>query len=636
MRRLEFIRGDEMQADFYYVPTMPGVTATNNLTDKVLSDNPEVHVVTEPSQNSRDAVRKAFPGKRARIDYTFKTLPYEVFLPYGIETAMAHAEACSERDITHAEFGEDLKVLVVSDHSGGLAGKIDGIHIEPGSPLEIFGFTSGTGVDGKNGHEGGRHGYGSASFAAASDARYMLFYSRRPDGSSVMSGRLSLTTHVLNGKKYAMEARLGYINRDAAPGTEGAWLGILVNEAADKFARDLGIERAVDDPGLTCVIVGRREQVNEATIIEQIVSKEYYQVSEGLIDYGVHNKDTGSSTEITSENLWSFISSQQIEAFRQPQTGKRRRRDGVDRARAGLAFVKACQTASEAIEFDSFDNIAFSEEIGRNYLTGKPTAGILSLTARHVDRETVNGKLRIYVQRTKDGEPGVSIKVRGSIVNTADCAGHNMLVISDGDDIEVLLGDAEDISHTRYEVNQAKARGWIAPKTVIDTFNAAGSRFCRALADTETESDTISLAEFFPMPGNSTAGRTGGGASGEPDSGEVLFENPGGGTFTYEYDFTAKTLRLSFTDEIAKLLRKQPPEDVVFKLEYPGQSKGVGSFTESGAQVTADGCEGHSYRDGLLQVWGATADLEILVVGVDVNRNIDIAIVPETELAEAA
>lgn len=624
------------RADFYYIPNMPGVTAANNLTDKVLSDNPEVHAVTEPSQNTRDASRKAFPGVRARLDYTFKTLPYDVFLPYGIETAMAHAEACSERDIIHTEFGDDLKVLVVSDYSGGLSGKVDGISIEEGSPLDIFGFTSGTGVDGKNGHDGGRHGYGSASFAAASNARYMLFYSRRMDGSSIASGRLSLTTHTLGGKKYAMEARLGYVNHEVAPGTEGAWLGILVNEAADEMARALGIERAVDDPGLTCVVVGLREQVNEATIGEQIISKEFYQVSEGLIDYGIHNLETGTSTEITAENLYTFVHSPQVEAFRQPQTGKRRRRDGVDRARAGLAFVRACAKITDAVEFDSFDTIPFSEEIGHDYLTGKPVSGVLSLTARHEDRENVSGKLRIYVQRTKDGETGIALRVRGSIVNTADCAGHNMLVISDGDDIETLLGDAEDISHTRYEVNQAKARGWIAPRTPIDTFKTAGARFCRALADTETESDTISLAEFFPMPGNKTPGRSGGGASGEPDTGEIIFENQGGGTFTHEYDFAAKTLRLSFTDEIAKALRKQPPEDVVFKLEYPGQSKGVGSFTESGAQVTADGCEGHSYRDGLLQVWGATADLEILIVGVDVNRNIDVAIVPENDLAEAA
>ena len=626
-------------ADFYYVPTMPGVTAQNNLTDKVLSDNPEVHAVTEPSQNTRDAVRKAFPGRRARLDFLFRTIPYEILIPCGIETVSLHADACKELDIEALEFAEDVRCLVVTDRSGGLSGMVDGIDIEPNSPLEVFGFTSGTGVGGKNGHEGGRHGYGSASFAAASQCRFMLFYSRRKDGTSVFSGRLSLPTHVVGEKKYAMESRFGFIDPNVAPGTEGAWLGILVNEEADAMAEKLGILRAADDAGLTCVIVGLRDQVTEASVGEQIVAKEYYQIAEGLIDFGLRNEATGTSTEITAENLDEFVASRAVEAFRKPQTGKRHRRDGIDRARAGLAFIKACGKVSEAVAFTDFEAIGFSEEAARDYLLGKPVAGVLSLEAKHAERGTVSGKIRIYVQRTKDGEPGVLIRARGSIVNTTDCAGHNVLVISEGDDIEVLLGDAEDISHTRYEVNQARARGWLSSSRVIDVYKNAGPRFCRALADTESESDTLSLADFFPVPGSNNPGRSGGGSNGDKDNGEILFENPGAGIFTHEYDFDARNLRLSFTDETAKALRQQSPEDVLIKLEYPGQSRGVGSFSESGAQVTANsgvGCDGCSYRDGVVQVWGATADLEILIVGVDVNRNIDISIIAETENAEAA
>lgn len=614
--------------DFLILPVQPGCVAQNNMHDKMFKDGLSRHLVNETSQNSVDAANLNCEGRRAKVTFTLKNIARAAIEPYGLRTAELHAEACTESHIGGIIPGDVIPILTYEDESGGLAGMVTKFANNHRTPLGRFMFAVGTGVDGKNGKSNGRHGMGSHTGAAVSSIRCMHVYSRRLDGTSIASARLSLPTHEIGEEQFASDARLGLIADD------GQWNGILLNEQADAMANAFGFKRPADIAGLSCAIIDPDQSVTYNSLVEQIISDQFYQISKGLIEFSVSDESTDESITISAENFEELFTSGFVAGLKDTIRSKRGRRllyDPLDRAHDALHFISTEPNPDDVAILESFDTVSISANVRVDWLSGKPVGYRVPVTAEHETKGTVSGAIMIWMKKLADGQQGCLITVRDAIVNIRKTIGYMALSISANDDISVMLGDSEDPPHINYTKQQARSRGWTDVSQGLNTFLGGAEALQRALAASDTKIDRISLARFFPMPGKLLDGQNDGGAETDDGSeGDVLVTSDKATNSILEVRMGKEDGKNILEARLTPAGRKEcllnGPFSLSFELEYEKSKKGDGTFADTGGSLYVDGNDAHYTAEGRNKIIVHDVDAELRIVARNIDRNRDLAI----------
>jgi hypothetical protein len=613
---------------FNLFPVQAGRVAENNLIDKLFDGRPVQFLVRECAQNSVDAAVLQRGGSTARVHFRLTNLDRGALEEFGLATAETHAKACQEFSIGVPDPGGKIRALLVEDESGGLPGQVTSHRNDWESPLGRYLFSVGTGVSGKNGKSNGRHGLGSGTGAAASKIRCMYVYSRRLDNTSIASARLSLPTHVIDGEQYADEARLGILS------DEGRWMGILEGEQADRLAHALDFNVGMNSYGLSTAIIAPDDTVTYDSLVATVLREQFYQVGKGMIEFLISDEDSGRSIVINKSTLGDVID--QVTADSLDGRG-RKARDSFAWLREVISLIRAEPLKLSAMELDSR---SVPPEMRASWLSGKIVGCGVPVSAVHAQNGSACGTIKIWMKKLDDMSPGVVVNVRDAIVNIKEVTGYVAITVSQGDDAAILLGDAENPPHTQYRIGNAKNRGWLDPRPVMDVFLKGAATLQRLLVAADDTSDRISLARFFPMPGSLLPGSHGAGAASEEGHlAEPIATGIGASDILrFDIDYENGLIVGVMSTDGKKAYHSGENFDltVVFEFLKSGR-RGDGTFADTGAIVSVEaGAEnGHSFSGNTLSLFGATPDLRIVVRNVDLNRDLTVACSRYVETDEA-
>lgn len=493
-------------------------------------------------------------------------------------------------------------------------------------------FAMGTGVDGKSEKANGRHGMGSHCGSAASQNRAMYFHTTRRDLSTIASARLSLPTHEIDGRQYAVDARLARITED------GAYDGIPDGAEADTIHAALHFDRPLSTPGLSCSVINPDPSVAFHSIVEHLLSNQFYQVSQGIIEFVVTDADTAETVTISAETLDDLVADGYFAAIKDIVRNKRGRRhayDPLDRAVDAIPFVKSEPAAESLPVLDKIETASIPADDRKRWLSGQPVGYLIPQTAEHDAKGTVHGHLKIWMKKLQDGQPGYVINVRDAIVNIRKATGIAAICVASGDEIAVLLGDAEDPPHIKYTAHQARTRGWQDPSSVIETFLGAARWLHQALAASESRNDRISLARFFPMPGKDLSGRNEGGAEIEDGNpGDVIIDGEGTNNSILVFDKEKQGNMVVLVGKLTPEARRECLAGVLSAIslmaEYQNSKNRDGSFAESGGYINASGYSAMSKledKPNAIMLHGIKPDLRVEIFNVDRHRDLDISYV---------
>jgi len=610
--------------DFHFVPVAKGQVVSNNLVQNLFTKDTVRHLVNETAQNSTDAAKANFPGTPARLDFRIKTISRAALEPFGISSVELHAAACSEKTIAKSIPAEDLRVLLFEDRSGGLSGPA-GIDSDSSTPLGRYTFSVGSGVDGKSGADNGRHGIGSGTGTMVSNARCMYFTSTRIDGSTIGSGRVSLTTHKLNDEPFNPEARLGILD-------ESEWKGLLQGDDADLLHLELGFSRGLEEPGLSCAVIDPVAEINGYTLLASILSWQFIQILRGEIEFRVVDETAGIDLSVNAHNIDELIQTELFGAIQHAIL--RRGRPGLQQGILSdlpilLEFVRSYPGIENFPRVNSETPSDIPQELRSSWLEGQSVGVAFPVTATNVENETVEGTISTWVKPLKTGAAGYDIYIRDSIVNIDRASGRCSLTMSQGDPCSVLFGDAEDPSHTHYREANAQNRGWKDFRSALRTFKAAPSILLAAISGDAGQGDRLALARFFPMPGTEIRSTSDGGAAEEEaaDLGEVVVPADGGSddVFIYKKDRRSSTLTMTLTPTAKKACEAGKMVDLKIIAEYAGSKPGCGSFTESNTTFSVErGVEESTVSKNVLVLRGVDSDLKVVIRNVDLKRDLRI------------
>lgn len=616
--------------NFRYV--RPGEVAENNLIGALFDGKSFEVLMSETSQNTIDAFfqhwNRALLGNRARLKLAFAKVPAERLERYGLSTVQAHVDACTEHTLKGRTASDIIPVILMEDMSGGLDGTLDPFVHAVDSPLGRYLFAKGTGVDGKMGHSNGRHGLGANTGAAVSKLKMMLVHSSRFDGSTVASGRVSLPTHVLDGRRYSSEARLGTL-------VDGEWAGILEGAVADEMHEALGFRRALDQPGLSCAIINPLEDLNALTLAAGVMAGHFFQIMCGDIEYEIVDDENGHSFLLSKETLAAAVADETFAAVKQSVV-TRGNKTKIMRVLDDLP--RLIRFVTDFLDHESFPEIYgeqdVDDEMRLEWLSGRPVACRFQASARHVEKGTLEGAILAYAVKTSDDESSFDIHVRDSIVNIEhkNTDGRLCIVRSTNDDIAVLLGDAEDAAHKLYKKTNAANRGWVeGTAETITQFRTAGAALQRLVTSGSARDDLLSLAQFFPMPGDLFADTGKGGAeTDDPDAPEgdaVIPDVANRDLVTYRYDVDARSITIGPSSDLAERWNLGESFSIRIEVDYKLKTSKTGQFTDTlGKIAPAPNGQGRFTLSGnVLEAYDVNDEFQVDILDVDPNREIEIA-----------
>lgn len=625
------------RVDFKLGHVPPGSVAESAPLPNLFTSTAIRHLMREYPQNTADASQLMRGGAMAEMKVRFGTVDRAALAPYGVETAIRHAEACEEASVGKWDGGDRLRFFAIEDRSGGLEGNVTATSNDLASAIGKYLFAVGTGVSGKRGRSNGRYGVGSMTGALASRLRLMYVYSRRMDGTSNASARLSLPRHELDDQTYSSESRLGVLDEN------GNWLGILSGEEADALAAVFGFDTSPDYAGLSVAIIEPLDGVNFDTAVEAVLVEQFYQIASKIVSVEVVDEDEGRSILINSETVRPFFDTDEYQALkaRLRRRGRPFAFDPLDRTKQGLDFI-ATVGQIEVHDIESFDEAALPPSLKTDFLSGKAVAVRVPTTATRTDGTFVTGFVTHYLMKLADGQNGQSILVRDAIVNVRKAVGYIALSVSREDEIAAVLGDCEDPQHANYREPNAHERGWADVSEAVCLFLSGTDMFRRALADASAKSDRTSLAHIFPMPGQDIKGKPEGGPEGDDSEGEIVVPAISNvDILDFKEDRKAQTVTATLTSAAKRKVAEGEAVNLLVEIDYWLSKKGVGTFADGKGTVQVIDPEATVSQSGngsRVEAYGISEDFTIIIRDVDFRRDlqVDQSIINDTEFEEAA
>ena len=469
--------------------------------------HPAFALVGELAQNTRDAKRQ--PGPCPELRLSLRQVAWESLERLGFPALKLHVESSKLPDITGATLvpGVPVALLLCEDNGTGLTGEIEDIGT-PTSNAQKYLYEVGSGASraAKRGNQNGRHGVGAEMATIASTQRTAYFHSTREDGSSLASGRSSLTGHSLGCVEYLA---LGSYCTDRTHG-----FGPCTGPASDAVHREIGFLRPAGDPGMSVAILDPVRDFTFRSLFMACVASQFYQVKSGHIRIVVDGGPGHPVIDLNRETIRDLV--------RQPEF--------LDALSASRDLIKRKEFAvldriSEVLDFLQRDEgikaVGGAELDGKNMLflgndrdvmrvalaDRRPAKFDMILAMRNKPSrscaETVEmGVATVTIQAfATSGRLDILVRDSIVIVENRDGPGRFSITKASGDKLAECLGDCEDPSHRKFLPSYGRDRGWPDASATIGAFQGAVDRAMKALDDTGEDTDTSSLASFFPLLG---------------------------------------------------------------------------------------------------------------------------------------
>lgn len=511
---------DQAVASWRYPVISPGDRAGNNAIEAHFkSVTIAFAVMNEIPQNINDAARFATleDGTLARVTptvrVTFKEIAWDSLEQLNFGGAKAHIDACELPARTRRVLvpGASVPVLCIEDDGTGLTGDIEPTLLPVSNAQKyMFETNSGGGSRAKRGSQGGRHGVGAEVVTIGSTQRTAYVHTTREDGTSFATGRSSLKTHVLGDESFQS------LGSYCTPRDRG--VGPCLGGPADLVHEVLGFRRGRDEPGMSVAIIDPVDELTFESVFAACVASQFFQIASGDIRFEIVDERDGRTVTLDAASIRGAVARPDLKPVLERYGKLKGRREYrvlaaivpmLDMIEAdGTAAVAATAQLSEGsgLLFDDADAAALRDTLASGgiakfdlpvtLLRDAPTEADPRAT------ETVGGVAVVSMREAPELEVGLDVRVRDSIVVVAERPGQKRLSITRvaKDALAACIGDCEDPAHREVKASYGSDRGWVDANAAIIPFLNAPAWAARALAAAEEQTDTVGLAQYFPMP----------------------------------------------------------------------------------------------------------------------------------------
>lgn len=461
----------------------------------------ETHaLVREAIQNSLDARVKDNSGPvHVRFGVSCNgALSKETMSKYISEVAWKHFHA-KNNGLTDAPSVNDKCHYLVYEDFGttGLTGDVMQYDFKEGVNNPFYYFMRAEGQSGKSEEDRGRWGVGKFVFPHASNIRsFFMFTNRNDDGQSMMAGQCILKSHEVDNESYTPDGWYGVFDE------EDFQLAIKDEEIIEQFQSDFGLERKINQAGLSVVIPYINDEFTLEGIAKHVINEYFYPIIQGQLEVTINNSKLSLFI-----NKGYLLNEDSDELYKPDKETKAM----IEMAKHSLEINDderielICPEIKGGPNWDESVDAEIANKI-RSILDDelKIAAIRIPLYVRKKISTPVNTYFDMYVCRDEHSGDGKPLFIREGIkipeVHSRAARGYRCLTIIQDKPLATMLGDAENPAHTEWEINSSKFKNkyfWGPP--TIEFIRKCLYRLIHVMSQSEEEEDRNVLADIFSI-----------------------------------------------------------------------------------------------------------------------------------------
>lgn len=374
---------------------------------------------------------------------------------------------------------------------------------------DFYWFIRNVGRSGKSGADRGRWGLGKIVYPAASKIRSFFAYSVQ-EGSlrNMLIGRSVLAIHHLDGRQHDSEGYFGeYLDEEAeffATPSEDL-------DSIAQFRDDFKVRRSPVDPGLTIAIPFPDEDITFGGLIESIVKHWFMVLIEGRLEVVVRLADEEVQIDggTLEEVITGYVENQNKRKQLLRQVNFARLVHDFDQKGERFFSLKRA-TLGRAPTWNQleerFESLEKLEEARKAYCDGKPVGFEIPVQVARIDGSMNETPFfEVYIQRTDDPAPPSEMFLRDgmAILGLGRVRESGLLAVirAENNELGMLLGDAENPAHTRWERSGKHFRNkYKHGPSILSLVKQSAERLSTFLTTSEDGQDRELLRGLFFLP----------------------------------------------------------------------------------------------------------------------------------------
>jgi hypothetical protein len=462
-------------------------------------------LVREGIQNSLDARRKQSDGKLSAASVRIFVSGRSGAVSAGqcgryFAGAWEHFDARRDK-LKRAPTPIDCCPYLVFEDFGttGLTGDFRSNCLVPGQANPFYCFARAEGITDKAEGRGGSWGVGKLIFPRSSNARTVLFCTRRWDDQKVLTmGSMTLPSRTVGGANYTPDAWLGVVEG-------GDEAGIVLPserpEDADEFSSTFGLKRG-KEPGLSLVVPWYDEEdftVN--SLVEAVLHGWFYPILSGELSVTIE-----SPSERVAINSASIA--EHVETLH--EKSQEALKNNIRLATAHISGteepISVQQLGGKGAPKWPESPVASSliPELRQRIRDGKPVVFRVPVLVKPKNETPVIGEFDVCIIRDElAGKSAVTAVRQGILIPRAECAGSPKvrgLLVTTGGAMSQLLRRAEHPAHTHWNKDTGNFKDtYENGPSYLTVVKQAVQRLVAAVMEDEEMEDRGLLKDVFAV-----------------------------------------------------------------------------------------------------------------------------------------
>lgn len=498
-------------------PVVPGLMNTGAFQNDMFANRGDAEtLIREAIQNSIDARDESLDKPVAvRLKLSKDAVSPEKLEEMGIlQTLKGHLTASVDSKYL-PDFTKPASYLVIEDsRTIGLTG--DPLDEEKGNFARFFRWI---GESDKHGLDIGRFGLGKAVFPMASQiGAYIGLTVRKGDNKQLLMGQSTLAHHTFDCgdsfNKWTPNGWFGVFD-DPAPGKDfyKQYKATPVeNEAyCNDFKELFDLKRTIKEPGLSVVVLYPKEDITERAVKKAVIQEFFYAIVNR--DLVVRMED-GSYPLIESQNIHQIIDGIPDEKFK------------ASFSPIFVDFVRWAVTSEsdsfyelrkpdDLVKAPGWSRVLFAdydlEVLQAKFDKGERLAFLVPLRKKESGQPPELGWFKVFLQKY-DGQTGYAHFVRRGITvinESMESKEFLGLAVIDDPVLTNMLGDADNVNHTKWEERQKKFQKYENRRATLNFVRDCFQRIVNILQKPVSGIDMEALDDTFFLPPRQAKDETG-------------------------------------------------------------------------------------------------------------------------------
>jgi len=419
-------------------------------------------LIREIIQNSLDAKDSKFLSGPVTVKITLYTKQNKIkatqFHPY-IKDLIPHLHAEKNGLSACPDFEDDIPYILIADYgTTGLEGDPRESNEEDnlGKPHNFYYFWRNVGRSDKNADERGRWGIGKAVYMRSSAINtYFGLTVRASDNKFLLLGQSVLKEHTLNETKFIPYGDFGLFEEEE--GRKYFPLPENREQYIQQFQEIFRTDRSKTDSGLSLVIPYPDPEITADGLAWAAIAQYFHPVMTG--ELCIEITEGINTITINKEMVNSEISKLNYNRSKYTENNLRKliyfTEWAVSHPENTFTYLKEQELAKMPVWSDDLLDAEILPELREKFEKGKSLAFKVPVKVHAKGKYPKTGWFSVYLSRDTDLKSTDVHYIRQGITITSEAQirdkGIRALVVIDTDPLSTMLGDAENVAHTKWD-----------------------------------------------------------------------------------------------------------------------------------------------------------------------------------------